>query len=112
MAIPRIKRTKDIPDTYHFFNIQLPLYVKQEFLGPYGLGTIHSFRKIDITDLEFLLNKRIVYRITQEPVQLFVKLQKDIKTEKGKTVRYMSVVSENGFASTQTHIKIVNTIKI
>lgn len=110
MAISRIKRTTNYPDDPPAFTIDLPLYIRQEFLGPYGLGT--AYRKIDITDLEFLLNKKIVYRITKEPVELFIRLKKDITTENGKTVRYISIVNTRGHTSTQTYIRIVNTLKI
>jgi hypothetical protein len=89
--------------------IRFPLYIKQEFTGPYGTGT--SFRPVDITDLVIgTHNNQVKYVPNDKPVELYIKLSR-AHVINGHNTGYLSL-GKHGYISYTTHIRIMNSLKI
>jgi hypothetical protein len=89
--------------------IRFPLYVKQEFTGPYGVGT--SFRPVDITDLYIQKSNDLVFYIpTQERIELYIKLSRT-HVINGHKIGYLSL-GRYGYLTYNTHMRIMNSLRI
>ena len=89
--------------------IRFPLYVKQEFMGPYGVGT--SFGPVDITDLYIQKSNGLVFYLpTQERVELYIKLSRTHVINGHKT-GYLNL-NKAGFLTYNSHMRIMNSLRI
>jgi hypothetical protein len=89
--------------------IRFPLYVKQEFTGPYGTGT--SFRPVDITDIVIgTHNDQVNYIPTNERIELYIKLSRTHVINGHKT-SYLSL-GKYGYLTHNTHMRIMKSLKI
>jgi hypothetical protein len=89
--------------------IHFPLYVKQEFTGPYGTGT--SFRPVDITDLHIQKSNGLVFYLpTQERIELYIKLSRAHIINGHKTI-YLSI-NNHGYLRHTTQMRILNSLKV
>jgi hypothetical protein len=104
-----IKVPKEDPRNVDNHIIRFPLYVKQEFMGPYGVGT--SFRPVDITDLVIKThNNQVKYLPNDEPVELYIKLSR-IHVINGHKTGYLSL-GKYGYLTYNSHVRIMNSLKV
>ena len=82
--------------------ITFPLYVKSEFLGPYGKG--ESYKPLDLTDV-YMKDDKILYGPSSKVFSIYMKIRLRQK-KKGCRFEFVEVYHGYGFSSSRFLIEL------